>query len=129
MSTTFFSCALEREQPDSVPETSEASARAPVPMPAPSPLGHLPLSVSLLIIISTGGWRSKARRLNSNQSFCYLLPGSWRGRGGIQSLRCNLQAEMSLGNCQEISYTFPLWPSSSTRNSGGTFHEGIEQPP
>lgn len=47
----------------------------------------------------------------------------------MQSLRCNLQAEMSPGNSQEISYTFPRWPSSATENSRGTFHEGTEPPP
>lgn len=44
----------------------------------------------------------------------------------MQSLRCNLQAEMSPGNSQEISYTFSRGPSSATENSGETFREGTE---
>lgn len=49
-------------------------------------------------------------------------------RGGTQSLRCNLQAEMSPGNSQEISSTFPGGPRSAPENSGA-FQEGAEQPP
>lgn len=33
---------------------------------------------------------------------------------------------MSPGNSQEISDTFPRWPSSVPENSGGPFREGAE---
>lgn len=39
-----------------------------------------------------------------------------------------LQAEMSPGNSQEISSTFPWGPSSAPENSGA-FRQGAEQPP
>lgn len=81
-------CSLELQQPlkqtiRSVPvfpvrRPWKPVLRPPLPLLAHVPPNHPPLPVSLLIITPTRGQGSGAKRLNSNQPFCHLLPESRR---------------------------------------------------
>lgn len=53
---------------------------------------------------SYGGHRSRAKRMNSNQSFCQRLLGS---RRGVRGLRCTVCVTMNAGNSLGISCLLP----------------------